>query len=172
MAPLGTGGTGTTSNRRIPHHGQQSRRPGQDRATRSQGLPYGFVSGDPVVLVRFARQNLPVHNRTFTQPPNGAAHATLHGDERDVVEGSDQRALDDLFRAASRRSFLRRGALVEPKNSSKEPHVDLDYLMILNDGYHGYTINGKGFPATEHAESAPGTFCMVTVLVVEPSVRA
>jgi hypothetical protein len=27
--------------------------------------------------------------------------------------------------------------------------VDVDYVMILNDGMHGYTINGKGFPATE-----------------------
>ncbi|HVM20918.1 MAG TPA: multicopper oxidase domain-containing protein [Egibacteraceae bacterium] len=30
-----------------------------------------------------------------------------------------------------------------------EPEVDLDYTMILNDGPLGYTINGKGFPATE-----------------------
>lgn len=39
--------------------------------------------------------------------------------------------------------------IVEPRDASKEPRVDLDYVMILNDGYHGYTINGKGFPATE-----------------------
>jgi FtsP/CotA-like multicopper oxidase with cupredoxin domain len=25
----------------------------------------------------------------------------------------------------------------------------VDYVMILNDGAHGYTLNGKGFPATE-----------------------
>lgn len=30
-----------------------------------------------------------------------------------------------------------------------EPEVDHDVLMILNDGPLGYTINGKGFPATE-----------------------
>ncbi|MPZ74250.1 MAG: multicopper oxidase domain-containing protein [Nitriliruptorales bacterium] len=30
-----------------------------------------------------------------------------------------------------------------------EPKVDLDYTMILNDGPLGYTLNGKGFPATE-----------------------
>jgi manganese oxidase len=30
-----------------------------------------------------------------------------------------------------------------------ERNVALDYVMILNDGMHGYTINGKGFPATE-----------------------
>jgi uncharacterized cupredoxin-like copper-binding protein len=31
----------------------------------------------------------------------------------------------------------------------KEPKVDLDYTMILNDGPLGYTLNGKSFPATE-----------------------
>ena len=39
------------------------------------------------------------------------------------------------------------GALVVRDGS--EPEVDLDYTMILNDGPLGYTINGKGFPATE-----------------------
>jgi FtsP/CotA-like multicopper oxidase with cupredoxin domain len=29
-----------------------------------------------------------------------------------------------------------------------EPSVDLDQVMILNDGPLGFTINGKGFPAT------------------------
>ncbi len=39
--------------------------------------------------------------------------------------------------------------IVEPKDTSREPKVDVDYVMILNDGAHGYTFNGKGFPATE-----------------------
>lgn len=39
--------------------------------------------------------------------------------------------------------------IVEPKDRSKEPKVDVDYVMILNDAAHGYTVNGKGFPATE-----------------------
>jgi FtsP/CotA-like multicopper oxidase with cupredoxin domain len=39
--------------------------------------------------------------------------------------------------------------IVEPKDASREPKVDVDYVMILNDGQLGYTINGKGFPATE-----------------------
>ena len=30
-----------------------------------------------------------------------------------------------------------------------EPDVDHDIVMVLNDGPLGYTINGKGFPATE-----------------------
>jgi len=39
--------------------------------------------------------------------------------------------------------------IVEPKNKSKEPKVDQDVVFILNDGAHGYTFNGKSFPATQ-----------------------
>jgi FtsP/CotA-like multicopper oxidase with cupredoxin domain len=40
--------------------------------------------------------------------------------------------------------------IVEPKNPKPyERGVDVDYVMILNDGFHGYTLNGKSFPATE-----------------------
>lgn len=39
--------------------------------------------------------------------------------------------------------------IVEPKDPSAEPKADIDYVMILNDGLNGYTLNGKGFPATE-----------------------
>jgi manganese oxidase len=38
--------------------------------------------------------------------------------------------------------------IIEPKDKSKEPAHDLDYTMILNDQLGGFTINGKGFPAT------------------------
>ncbi len=41
------------------------------------------------------------------------------------------------------------GALiVEPSNPANEPAHDRDYLYILNDALGGFTINGKGFPAT------------------------
>jgi uncharacterized cupredoxin-like copper-binding protein len=39
------------------------------------------------------------------------------------------------------------GALIVP--DEKDPAVALDYTMILNDGPLGFTLNGKGFPATE-----------------------
>ena len=39
--------------------------------------------------------------------------------------------------------------LVEPKNPSPIERADVDYTLILNDGAHGYTFNGKSFPATE-----------------------
>jgi FtsP/CotA-like multicopper oxidase with cupredoxin domain len=39
--------------------------------------------------------------------------------------------------------------IVEPRNPKPIEKCDVDYTMILNDGSHGYTLNGKGFPATE-----------------------
>jgi manganese oxidase len=40
--------------------------------------------------------------------------------------------------------------IIEPKRlRAIERNVAVDYTMILNDGVHGYTLNGKGFPATE-----------------------
>ena len=39
--------------------------------------------------------------------------------------------------------------IVEPKSPRAIEKVDHDYVFILNDGSHGYTFNGKGFPATE-----------------------
>ena len=39
--------------------------------------------------------------------------------------------------------------IVEPRRKATYENVDLDYVMILNDGAHGYTLNGKSFPATE-----------------------
>jgi FtsP/CotA-like multicopper oxidase with cupredoxin domain len=39
--------------------------------------------------------------------------------------------------------------IIEPRRKRAIENVDVDYVMIVNDGYHGYTINGKGFPATE-----------------------
>jgi manganese oxidase len=38
--------------------------------------------------------------------------------------------------------------VVLPKDQSKEPVVDQDITMILNDSNGGFTLNGKGFPAT------------------------
>jgi manganese oxidase len=34
-------------------------------------------------------------------------------------------------------------------NDPDDPPVDIDYVMVLNDGPLGYTLNGKSFPATE-----------------------
>jgi FtsP/CotA-like multicopper oxidase with cupredoxin domain len=39
--------------------------------------------------------------------------------------------------------------IVEPRVPTAYDRCDVDYVMVLNDGAHGYTVNGKGFPATE-----------------------
>jgi FtsP/CotA-like multicopper oxidase with cupredoxin domain len=39
--------------------------------------------------------------------------------------------------------------IVEPRRPLSAHRADVDYVMVLNDGSHGFTLNGKGFPATE-----------------------
>ena len=39
--------------------------------------------------------------------------------------------------------------VVAPRRPKKAHRADVDYVMVLNDGLHGYTLNGKSFPATE-----------------------
>lgn len=39
--------------------------------------------------------------------------------------------------------------IVDPKDPSSYPAYDREYVMVLNDLSLGFTINGKGFPATE-----------------------
>ena len=39
--------------------------------------------------------------------------------------------------------------IVVPRNPSAIERADVDYTLVLNDGAHGYTLNGKSFPATE-----------------------
>jgi FtsP/CotA-like multicopper oxidase with cupredoxin domain len=38
--------------------------------------------------------------------------------------------------------------IVDPADPTGEPEYDLDYVMVLNDQLGGFTLNGKGFPAT------------------------
>lgn len=47
--------------------------------------------------------------------------------------------------------------IVEPRNKSAEPEYDEEWIMILNDMHHGYTINGKSFPATQPMTVKRGT---------------
>ena len=46
--------------------------------------------------------------------------------------------------------------IVAPGNPLPIERADVDYVMILNDGAHGYTFNGKSFPATEPVVAKPG----------------
>lgn len=46
--------------------------------------------------------------------------------------------------------------IVDPKDKSKDVAYDVEHLMILNDQLGGFTINGKGFPATEPVVAKKG----------------
>lgn len=39
--------------------------------------------------------------------------------------------------------------IIEPKDKSREPQVDADYTLVLNDTSLGFTLNGKQFPYTQ-----------------------
>ena len=39
--------------------------------------------------------------------------------------------------------------IVAPRRPRPIERVEHDYVLVLNDGAHGYTFNGKSFPATE-----------------------
>jgi FtsP/CotA-like multicopper oxidase with cupredoxin domain len=46
--------------------------------------------------------------------------------------------------------------IVEPRRPLPAHRADVDYVMVLNDGAHGYTLNGKSFPATEPIACSQG----------------
>ena len=46
--------------------------------------------------------------------------------------------------------------IVDSKRPAKVERADVDYTMIINDGYHGFTLNGKSFPATEPVKAKLG----------------
>lgn len=54
--------------------------------------------------------------------------------------------------------------IVDPKDASKTPAHDVEYIMVLNDTYLGFTINGKGFPATEPIVAKKGQKLLVRYL--------
>lgn len=46
--------------------------------------------------------------------------------------------------------------IVDPADPATDPEVDHDHILILNDALGGFTINGKGFPATTAYTAAVG----------------
>ncbi len=83
----------------------------------------------------------------ITQPPIKPGETYTY---EFIVPNSGSHMYHSHHNAAKQVSMGLLGAfIVEPKDLSREPKVDVDYVMILNDSVHGYTINGKGFPATE-----------------------
>lgn len=51
--------------------------------------------------------------------------------------------------------------IVEPADPTSRPAFDREYTIVLNDGPHGFTINGKGFPATQPLVCKQGEKVMI-----------
>jgi len=95
---------------------------GQRVANDQDGVPY--VTQDPI-------QPGSEYTYEFTPGPFGSHMYHSHHNAADQVGRGLLGAL-----------------LVEPADPATEPRYDEDYLYVLNDVLGGFTINGKGFPAT------------------------
>jgi FtsP/CotA-like multicopper oxidase with cupredoxin domain len=54
--------------------------------------------------------------------------------------------------------------IVDPKDKAAYPPYDREYLFVLNDLNLGFTINGKGFPATEALTAKKGERVLIRYL--------
>ncbi len=54
--------------------------------------------------------------------------------------------------------------IVDPRDASTYPAYDREYIMVLNDLSLGFTINGKGFPATEAVVAKRGERVLIRYL--------
>ena len=83
----------------------------------------------------------------ITQPPVKPGDSFTY---EFVVPNAGSHMYHSHHNAASQVSLGLLGAfIVEPKDPLPIERADVDYVMVLNDGAHGYTFNGKSFPATE-----------------------
>ncbi len=51
--------------------------------------------------------------------------------------------------------------IIEPEDMSTYPQYDREYILIMNDTLLGYTLNGKGFPATDALVAKKGERVLV-----------
>ncbi len=83
----------------------------------------------------------------ITQPPVKPGHDYTY---EFTVPNAGSHMYHSHHNAAKQVGFGLLGAfIVEPRVKTSYDSPDIDYVMILNDGAHGYTLNGKSFPATE-----------------------
>jgi FtsP/CotA-like multicopper oxidase with cupredoxin domain len=54
--------------------------------------------------------------------------------------------------------------IVDPKDPASYPKYDREYIMVLNDLNLGFTINGKGFPATDALTAKKGERVLIRFL--------
>lgn len=97
-----------------------------------------------------------------TQPPIKPGEEFIY--EFDALEGNaGTHMYHSHYNAAKQVTMGLLGAfIIEPKDPSTRPSFDREYSMVLNDGpIGGYSINGKGFPATEPLFAKKGERIMV-----------
>lgn len=132
-----------------------------------QGMAYnGMIPGPlinadlgdkvEIVLTNELEQPTTLHLHGMTLPndmdgvPAINQDAILPGDSftyRFTVRNSGSNMYHSHFNAVDQVPGGLLGAFVV--RDPNDPEVDLDYTMVLNDGPLGFTLNGKGFPATE-----------------------
>jgi FtsP/CotA-like multicopper oxidase with cupredoxin domain len=124
-------------------------------------VPGPTIEADPGDRVRLVLDNeLPepttIHFHGMTVPagmdgvPVISQDAVMPGDSfayEFTVRNTGTNMYHSHFNAQKQVPMGLLGALVV--RDPQDPKVDVDYLMVLNDGPLGYTLNGKGFPATE-----------------------
>jgi FtsP/CotA-like multicopper oxidase with cupredoxin domain len=54
--------------------------------------------------------------------------------------------------------------IIEPKDKAAYPTYDREYILVLNDSLLGFTINGKGFPATDALVAKKGERVLIRFL--------
>lgn len=83
----------------------------------------------------------------ITQPPIKPGETYTY---EFVVPNAGSHMYHSHHNAAKQVSLGMLGAfVVEPRVPTAAERADSDYVLILNDGSHGFTLNGKSFPATE-----------------------
>jgi FtsP/CotA-like multicopper oxidase with cupredoxin domain len=102
------------------------------------------------VVVPIAQDGVPF----ITQPPIKAGDSFTY---EFVAKNAGSHMYHSHINAAKQVGLGLLGAfIIEPRRPRAIEKVDVDYVMVLNDGVHGYTLNGKGFPATEPIKAKLG----------------
>ena len=82
---------------------------------------------------------------TYIQAISDGLRLEMRRDPRVFLLGEDVGVYGGAFKVTK---GLLGAFIIEPKDKSKEPKFDSDYIMILNDTNIGLTINGRSFPGT------------------------
>ena len=112
-----------------------------DSAQRAAGID-GHALSRPRAAERHGRRA--VHHAAAGEA-GPVVHVRVHGAERRLAHVPLASQLGEAGRTRAARRVHRRAE--GPKASTTI--ADVDEVLILNDGAHGYTFNGKSFPATQ-----------------------